>query len=171
MGLRPVEVQSPICFLKPSIMPRKNPRRNIARIENTDARGNVRSGWLVRMQRQGTKTEKFFSDGLLGGNRAALNAAKQFRDELESKSRHSTLLERAEEPSVRNQSGVVGVRLHQQKDRRGEYEYQYWFWVAQWIDGHGQRKSKSFSVHHYGDEEAYRLAVAAREKGVRQAKR
>ncbi len=154
-------------------MPRKDPRRNIARIENTDARGNVRRGWLVRVQRRGEKTEKFFSDSLLGGNRVALNAAKAYRDELEARSRHFTLAELAEEPSLRNRSGVVGVRLHRQKDRRGDYdyEYQYWYWVAQWIDGHGQRKSKSFSVHHHGDEEAYQMAVAAREKGVRQARR
>lgn len=152
-------------------MPRRNPRRNISRIDATSSQGQRRGGWIVRLQRRGEKTEKFFADSVYGGNRAAMNAAKEFRDEIEFESTRMTVEEKSEMPSVRNRSGVVGVRLHQQKDRRGEYEYQYWYWVAQWTDGHGHRKTKSFSVHHHGDEEAYRLACEARETGVRKAKR
>ena len=152
-------------------MARKNPRRNISRIDTTSPSGKNYGGWEVRMQRRGKKTEKFFSDNGYGGKRMALAAAKEFRDELESESRKYTVKELSSLPSVRNQSGVVGVRLHQQKDLRGEFEYQYWYWVAQWTDGRGRRKTKSFSVHQYGDEEAYRLACAARRKGVNQANR
>lgn len=123
------------------------------------------------MQRRGKKTEKFFSDNKFGGKRAALQAAKEFRDELEQLSRSYTVKELAEQPSVRNRSGVVGVRLHEQIDIRGEYEYHYWYWIAQWTDGLGRRRTKSFSVHTHGDEEAFRLACEARRKGVNQAKR
>ena len=125
----------------------------------------------MRMQRRGKKTERFFSDNAYGGKRGALNAAKDFRDQLEIQLRKYSVKELAQTPSKRNKSGVVGVRLHQQKDVRGDYEYQYWYWVAQWTDGHGRRRTRSFSVHQHGDEEAYRLACEARKKGVQQAKR
>ena len=123
------------------------------------------------MQRRGKKTEKFFSDNGFGGKRKALKAAQEFRDALEKKLRKYTVKELAQKPSKRNKSGVVGVRLHHQKDTRGDYIYYYWYWVAQWTDGHGRRKTKSFSCHTYGDEEAYRLACEARRKGVSQAGR
>lgn len=152
-------------------MARKNPKRNISRIETYSAAGKMYGGWEVRMQRRGKKTEKFFADNSYGGKRKALNAAKLFRDELERKSRKYSVKELAEKPSSRNKSGIVGVRLHQQKDTRGDYVYHYWYWVAQWTDGHGRRKTKSFSCHTHGDEEAFRLAVEARAKGVAQAKR
>lgn len=152
-------------------MARKNPRRNISRIETTSKRGNVSGGWEVRLQRRGEQTGKYFSDLSYGGKRAALQAAKSFRDDLESQYERYTVEDLAEKPSVRNRSGVVGVRLHQQKDRRGEFDYYYWYWVAQWTDGHGRRRTKSFSVHQYGDDEAYRLACEIRAKGVRQARR
>ncbi|MDG1875033.1 MAG: AP2 domain-containing protein [Mariniblastus sp.] len=152
-------------------MARKNPRRNISRIENARPNGKVYGGWEVRMQRRGKKYEKFFSDLNFGGKRAALHAAKEYRDELEQRHKKMTVRQSANKPSVRNQSGLVGVRLHQQVDRRGEFEYTYWYWVAQWTDGRGRRRTKSFSVHQYGDDEACRLAREARAKGVRKAKR
>ncbi len=152
-------------------MARKDPKRNISRIETYSKTGKMYGGWEVRMQRRGKKTEKFFSDNGFGGKRGALVAAKEFRDELEATTRKYTVKELSKRPSVRNKSGVVGVRLHHQKDARGDYVYHYWYWVAQWTDGLGRRKTKSFSCHTYGDEEAYRLAVKARRDGVNKAKR
>jgi len=152
-------------------MARKNPRRNVSRIETINQNGKVHGGWQVRMQRRGEKIEKFFSDFAYGGKRPALQAAKQLRDRLEEQFRKYTVRELSNRPSTRNRSGIVGVRLHQQKDRRGEFEYQYWYWVAQWTDGRGRRRTKSFSVHQYGDDEAFRLAYSARLRGVNQAKR
>ena len=152
-------------------MPRKNPRRNISRIETSGGSGKVYGGWEVRIQRRGEKTEKFFADNRFGGKRHALNAAKEFRDKTEASSRGYTVQELAAKPSSRNKSGMVGVRLHQQKDVRGEFEYYYWYWVAQWTDGLGRRRTKSFSIHQHGDEEAYRLACEARTNGIKQANR
>lgn len=154
-----------------AVMARKNPRRNISRIETSNRCGKVHGGWEVRMQRRGERIEKYFSDLAFGGKRAALQAAKAYRDEVDAEFQKYTVTELSENPSIRNRSGVVGVRLHQQKDRRGEFEYYYWYWVAQWTDGHGRRRTRSFSVHLHGDEEAYRLACEVRAKGVVQAKR
>ena len=152
-------------------MPRKNPRRNISRIETVSSSGHISGGWEVRIQRRGVRHHQYFSDGEFGGKRASLTEAKQFRDEIESAHEKYTVKELGEFPSTRNRSGVVGVRLHQQKDVRGDYVYQYWYWVAQWTDGHGKRKTRSFSIHQHGDEEAYRMAVECRETGVRMARR
>lgn len=154
-----------------SIMARKNPRRNISRVETVNQDGKVNGGWQVRIQRRGHKIDKFFSDSEYGGKRPSLQGAKEYRDYFEAHLRTYSVKELAAVPSSRNRSGIVGVRLHQQKDRRGEFEYQYWYWVAQWTDGRGRRRTKSFSVHQYGDEEAYRMAREARHYGVQQAKR
>ena len=152
-------------------MARKNPRRNLSRIERIGNSGALIGGWLLRIQRRGSKVEEFFSDTRYEGKRRALAAAKQRRDELERVWPHYSVAELAKHPSTRNKSGVVGVRLLQQKDTRGEFEYYYWYWVAQWIDGHGRRRTKSFSIHRHGDEEAFNRACEARRKGLRQAKR
>lgn len=152
-------------------MARKNPRRNISRIETTKRSGQSYGGWQVRMQRRGERTERFFSDLAFDGKRAALQAAKAFRDHLERQSLKFSVQELSTQPSIRNRSGIVGVRLHHQKDRRGEFEYQYWYWVAQWTDGRGRRRTRSFSVHQHGDDEAFRLACEARRKGVSLANR
>ena len=121
------------------------------------------------MQRRGEKTEKFFGDSRHGGKRQALADAKAFRDQIENQSEKYSVQELAETPSTRNKSGVVGVRLHKQKDFRGDYEYHYWYWVAQWTDGKGKRKTKAFSIHQHGDENAFQLACEARKKGIEAA--
>lgn len=152
-------------------MARKNPRRNISRVEKTNQDGTVYGGWVVRIQRQGETTSKFFSDAASGGKRDAIAVAKEFRDAIENQTAKYTVEDLAETPSIRNRSGVVGVRLHQQNDQRGEFEYQSWCWVAQWTDGHGRRRTRSFSIQSHGDEEAFQMACEARAKGVAQAKR
>ena len=152
-------------------MARKNPKRNISRIDMRGGSGKSYGGWEVRMQRKGEKIEKYFSDKKHGGRRGALQAAKTFRDEIEGQYNKYTVEELAKSPSKRNKSGVVGVRLHRQVDQRGDYEYHYWYWVAQWTDGRGRRRTRSFSFHQYGEDEAFRLACEARAEGVKAAKR
>lgn len=152
-------------------MARKNPRRNIARINMTGVTGTNYGGWEVRFSRKGKKIAKFYSDTKYGGKRAALAAAKECRDDLEAKYKKYTVEELAQHPSKRNTSGTVGVRLINRIETHGAYEYHYWYWVAQWTDGRGKRRTKTFSVHKYGDSEAYRLACKARTDGIRAANR
>jgi hypothetical protein len=152
-------------------MARKDPRRNISRLDKANHKGDLIGGWLVRFQRCNQKIQRFFSDSVFGGKRKSLNAAKEYRDDVDAQTRTFKTKELAEFPSVRNQSGVVGVRLHREIKLINNHEHHYWFWVAQWTDGRGQRKTRSFSVHQHGDEEAYRMAVSARRKGVQQANR
>ena len=148
------------------------PNRNISRIDFKNKEGEIASGgWEVRFHRRGKKVEKFFADNKFGGRAKALNAAKNYRDEIEAKLPKFNVHELSKKPSKRNQSGVVGVRRHEQTDIRGDWGYTYAFWVAQWTDEFGKRKTKSFSANHYGEEEAYRLAVKARKKGMAERKR
>lgn len=152
-------------------MARKNPRRNISRIDQFSNSGTAHGGWEVRIQRRGKRVEKFFADNTHGGKRMALQAAKHFRDQMETELRPLSIREMARNPSIRNRSGTVGVRRSVKTDVRGEYEFTYAFWVAQWTDGKGKRRTRSFSVDRYGEDEAYRMAVKARNDGVAQAKR
>ena len=144
-------------------MARRNPRRNLSRLEADDRRGG---GWQVRMQRQGQRFTRYFADSTFGGKLAALRQAKAFRDQVELDYPSMDVAERARTPPANNRSGIVGVRLHRQKDRRGDYDYYHWCWVAQWTDGHRRRRTRSFSIQKYGDREAYRLACRARREGV-----
>jgi hypothetical protein len=113
----------------------------------------------------------YFADAKHGGKRAALQEAKKFRDQVENDEPKYTTSELSERPSKRNNSGIVGVRLHKQKDSRGKYEYHYWYWVAQWTDSKRKRRTKSFSVHQHGDNEAYRLACEARQNGLKKSQK
>jgi hypothetical protein len=118
--------------------------------------------------RRGEKIEKYFADNAFGGKLAALREAKKCRDELERELSPYSVRELAKRPSKRNTSGVVGVRMTYRKDVRGDYEYTYYFWVAQWTDGKGRRKTRSFAIDKYGDEKAFQKALAARRKGIKE---
>jgi len=152
-------------------MARKNPRRNITRIDLVSRNGKLISGWEVRIQRRRERVQKFFCDSKFGGKRSALRAAQGFRDTTEAKLKPMTVADRALQPSARNHSGTVGVRRQHQVDRRGEFEYHYDYWVAQWTDGLGRRKTRSFSVGQFGEKKARQMAVAARQDGVKRARR
>lgn len=152
-------------------MPKPKSRRNISRIETKNESGKSYCGWEVRIQRRGKKTAKFFGDNRYGGKRKSLAEAKSFRDQIDAQSKRYSVQELAQTPSARNKSGDVGVRLHKQKDARGDYEYHYWYWVAQWVDASGKRRTQSFSIHRHGDQEAYRLACQARKQGIANANR
>jgi hypothetical protein len=153
-------------------MARPNPRRNITRIvQTTGPAGRVCTGWEVRIQRRGRRIEKFFADRAFGGNRKALRAAKRFRDGMESQMRPYLVRELARTPSTRNTSGLVGIRRAKKIDLRSDPPYSYWCWVAQWTDGRGRRRTRSFSVRQYGDETARARAIEARQRGISQSRR
>jgi len=142
--------------------------RNITRIDIDPGHGKAGThGYEVRFMRQGRKFEKFFGDGICGGNRNALVAARKYRDELEIKYPRTSRKKVAQTKSKRNTSGLVGVRHAEEVDRRWPNEPVYHYWVAQWSPTPGTRKTRRFSVEKYGEEEAFRLAVKARKDGVK----
>ncbi len=120
-------------------------------------------GWQVRMQRNGSKTSRFFSDRTYGGTNNAYAAALDWRDatlaEWQKREQARTCA-----VSPRNASGVVGVsRIRVRSSRGMEYE----FWQATWCPMPGVRKTARFSILRHGDTVAYQLAIEARLRGVR----
>lgn len=118
-------------------------------------------GWQVRLQRRGVKYAKFFGDRVYGGPPEALLAGREWRDQLlcqieaEDQARICAT-------SPRNRSGVIGVSKVTVVTNGSCYE----FWQATWSPEPGRRRCVKFSIRRYGDREAFRLAVVAREQGV-----
>ena len=138
-----------------------NPNRNLTRIDRETS-----GGYMVRIMRKGKLHSDYFGDLECGSKRKALIAAKKCRDELEAKLKGFTPKQKAKRERANNTSGVVGVRYAEETDQRWESQPKYGYWVAQWSPSKGVRKTARFSVEKYGDDEAYRLAVKARNKGV-----
>ncbi len=121
---------------------------------------------MVRVMRRGKMNAGYFSDLVYGSQRKAQTAARKFRDELEAKFKGFTPKQIANKERSNNTSGVVGVRYVEETDPRWESKPVYGYWVAQWSPSAGVRKTARFSVEKYGDDEAYNMAVKARNKGV-----
>ena len=138
-----------------------NPNRNIIRLDRQNG-----GGFLVRVTRKGKLRSDYFRDADHGGKRKALLAARKFRDDLEKKHRRYTSKQLAKKLRSNNTSGEAGVRYVEEVDTRWESQPCYGYWIAQWSPKKGVRKTKRYSVLKYGDDEAYRLAVQARRKGV-----
>ncbi len=119
-------------------------------------------GWQVRLQRRGTRYAKYFADRGLGGPDSSLIAARKWRDDLLKKFAEDDSA-RVCSRSARNSSGVVGVSKVTITGPNGVI---YYFWQATWSPSPGQRRSIRFSVKKHGEEEAFKLAVQARQNGT-----
>ena len=152
-------------------MPKASPNQNISRIDIEGAPGTKGThGHQVRIMRRGKAVSKFFSDSLHGGKRKSLLAARDYRDSLVNKL-GPTDTGPHQEPSSRNTSGIVGVRRREAMRDTTNWIYYHYFWEASWTDADGERQKRNFSVNKYGEDEARRLAIAARKKGVAAARR
>lgn len=135
------------------------PNYAIARIDLANASTH---GWQVRLQRRGVKYAKYFGDRIYGDSERSLQAARQWRDELISQMNERDLA-RTCSRSARNRSGVIGVSKVSVITNGSSYE----FWQATWSPETGRRRCVKFSIRRYGEQEAFRLAVIAREEGIR----
>lgn len=113
-------------------------------------------GWNVRIVKDGDTHSRLFSDGVHGGKRKALDAARSFRDKLHLKLFKRPVSERREirYSNARNSTGVVGVSLSIRQRGSGVYEY----YVATWCPRKGRQARKAFSVSMYGRRKAFRMA-------------
>lgn len=132
----------------------------IVRIENATT-----GRWVVRFRRNRKTYVGHFADSHHAGKRAALKAAKTWRDErlreaepMTSKAFHSFIRKN-------NTSGVTGVFCVKLiKTRRNGTRTEHWAWIA-----HSPTKptrARSFSISKYGEQVAFRHAVAARKQFV-----
>ncbi|MDM0114513.1 AP2/ERF family transcription factor [Variovorax sp. J22R133] len=124
---------------------------NIYRVED-EAR------WLATIQGSGVQLHQSFADTKLGGKRAALKAAIEWRNAM--RAQHPTMpqSERMQMVTVANTSGVPGVFYwHDGKGRP--------YWKAQ-TTVNRQTVAKAFSVARYGYAEAFKLAAEERKNQI-----
>ncbi|HSH95002.1 MAG TPA: hypothetical protein VK968_12705 [Roseimicrobium sp.] len=153
-------------------MPNNNPNRNITRHEfsgNKRTGSGAIAGWSVRFKRRGKLFQEFFGDSPHGGKRKALLAARKVRDTMENKFRPYTLAERLNRPTKQNTSGIRGVRIRETRRKVGGKWKVYRFAEAVWSVQAGKPVRVAFSVSRHGEKEAWKMALAARRKGVREA--
>jgi hypothetical protein len=131
----------------------------ITRVDHERSRTHA---WRVTIQRQGKVHVGHFSDGVFGGKRKALAAAKEYRDGLLAKFPPLTRKEYCSILRRNNRSGLAGVSYHAEviETERGPVERR--FWIARLPLEPWRTKLVKFSVAKYGAEEAFRRAVKAR---------
>ncbi|MFN3985033.1 MAG: hypothetical protein ACK4KV_06070 [Rhodocyclaceae bacterium] len=121
--------------------------------------------FLCAFTRRKQHYNKTFSLARYGTEAAALAAAIAWRDAQLAAVAPLTRAQFASKIRPNNKSGVAGVyktrMTHRNPGSSKRYVCEVWIAVAP--KGVVPRRSKSFSVRLYGDEEAFRLAVAARE--------
>ncbi len=141
------------------------PYRNIKRV---DTEINRTHAWLVQLQRQEKIYIKMFSDRLYGGKQKALKAALKFRDDtLALVSNYKYHYHRRSMVRRNNTSGIPGVGYYE-TIANPHTKHTAVFWVAFWDDEFGVRRQRKFSVSRYGELKAKKLAIAEREKRLKE---
>ena len=122
------------------------------------------ASWHVSIRRAGVTYSKTFSDSKYGGTEASLSAARQYRDQILATV--PPLARAASAQTVRrdNSSGVAGVVREDRILNHKKGPYRVVGWKAQIHLGPGKTKQKSFSIRKYGEEQAYQLAIQARQR-------
>lgn len=124
-------------------------------------------GWFVRGYRNGKTWSKLFSDQKHGGREAALDQAREFRKKLASDLQQLPAIPRARRVVTRNSrntTGVIGVSRTRKKSSSGNIHECY---SVSWRTPEGVPRCTSFSIRKYGEEEAFRRAVALRRDRMR----
>lgn len=141
--------------------------RNIKRMDDPSRSTH---GWLVRVQRHHRIAIKLFSDGVWGGKRKALAAARDWRDlQTQPLAEYSQKLWRRNGLRRNNRSGVVGAARYERKPDAGKKASGGAFWMASWVDEHGASRKRKFSVSRWGERGAKRMAIEEREQQVRRS--
>lgn len=134
--------------------------KGISRIDSQSTHG-----WFVRVYRDGSVHSKFFSDGVHGGKRKALTAAREYKAEYEREHPAGPLpgypsVPFRTRPPRNNTSGVVGVSETFQRARDGS---RLRCFCVSWCPRRNTPRSKRFYHHLYDSrEEAFKAAVEFR---------
>jgi hypothetical protein len=122
--------------------------------------------YRVSFTRHGKNVAKLFRDADYGSPRAALKAARTWRDKQARRLLPQTKQEFSRKLRPDNTSGCAGVYLKQSVRRIGGRTYEYTYWQAWTPEGVKPFRSRSFSIERYGYDVAYALAVRARDEFV-----
>ena len=135
-------------------------RKGIRRVDDPRAH---RKGWQVGINRQSGEIYRLFSDGIHGGYHKAYRAASTWLDSILSLYPTRDRLLKMQSTWKHNRSGTTGVYRWPADGSSPPGAY----WAAQWIETPYDRpKRRKFSVAHYGENQAKRLAVAARKDAL-----
>jgi hypothetical protein len=125
-------------------------------------------GWFVRAYKNGKTYSRLFSDGKWSGMDDALQAAQRHRESLlarlakiPAKPRGRRIVFR----DSRNTTGVLGVSRSVKHTPRGTLSESF---AVTWRPEPGIQKCTSFSINKYGEDKAFRLAVAFRVRKLRE---
>jgi hypothetical protein len=125
-------------------------------------------GWFVRAYKNGKTYSKLFSDGKWKGSEEALNASRQYRSvlldrltKIPTKLRGRRIVFR----DSRNTTGMLGVSRSTKRTPAGMINESY---AVTWRPEPGVQKCTSFSINKYGQDKAFKLAVAFRLKKLRE---
>jgi hypothetical protein len=125
-------------------------------------------GWWVRLRF--ANIQKAFSDSAFGSKSKSLKAAIIFRDKtLRDMAKQGILIGRKPKghhatPTKKSKTGVVGVYFQLKKAADGGFNKYY---VGSYYPKKYQGIAKVFAVNVYGEREAFRLAKAFRQEGLR----
>lgn len=136
-------------------------------IKRIDHPGSHTHSWHVTIQRRHRVWTRHFSDRAYGGKKQALVAAIAYRDHLLLRYPAYSRRVFCSIKKKNNRSGVSGVtRIEHYELNRGRKRLRV-YWVARWPVSPGRAKQKKFSVRVYGESGAFRLALKARNQGLR----
>ena len=135
-------------------------------ITRMDYKKNI--GWYVRIKFRGEEHRKYFGDSVWGVYEEALEAAIQWRDEKERELGQPRTDQMVISKS-RSDLGIIGVRRTMSRtgatDKDGNPLPNYTpVYAVSWSPEPNVRKSTSFSVEKYGEEEAKKMAIELRKQ-------
>jgi hypothetical protein len=125
--------------------------KNITRIDHPAKRT---FGYFVRVCWKGERRSKFFSDKRCGDRLGALDAALQWRNQVEREMGKPRSEHQVVGWSSRNTSGVLGIR----RRIKGGYNV----FEVTWRSPEGRTHRTSVSIDRYGEKEALRRAKQIR---------
>ena len=127
--------------------------KNITRVDHEASRTH---GYNVRIQWQGERRSKFFSDRTFGDRLAALTAALDWRNATE-RELGKPRTERKVLGIIYSSSGIPGVR----RITEGHTDY----YEATWGTTAGKQARTKYSIAKHGEKRALQLAKQARARG------
>jgi hypothetical protein len=122
--------------------------------------------YRVTLTRHGKNVATLFRERDFGSARAALKAARAWRDQMTQTFMPETKQEFSQRLLPANTSGCPGVYLKRQVVKRGHWTGEYAYWQARSPEAVKPVRTRSFSVDRYGFDGAYALAVNARTEFV-----
>jgi hypothetical protein len=139
-------------------------------ITRIDHDKNRTHSWVVVISRKRKTYFRSFSDRTYGGKNRALAAAKRYRDEILATYPPMTLRAFCSILKSNNKSGISGVCRYVSNENNPKGGEPRPYWVARWSPEPRKTKCKKFSIEKYGEEEAFHLAVLARQRALKQLK-